>query len=259
MVLLSVVTVVLNDVAGVQRTADSLAAQTWTDVEWIVKDGGSTDGTAALLGQVTPRPTRTASGRDGGIYAAMNAGLAMCAGEWVTFLNAGDTLCDASTLREVAAVLASTDRDWGFGAVRNIAADGTPTGFQCASPFNVSGLAIGQTTVPHQATFMRRSLLESLGGFKVDFGTEADQELIYRAALRGAPFELVWPIADFRVGGRGMAGATGHFARAMRRARREQGAPLFGNALLDGVATAALVAKEHLKDLEVRVTRRMGA
>lgn len=258
MPLLSVVTVVLDDRAGLQRTADSLAAQTWRDFEWVVKDGGSTDGTLALLDAIEPKPARVESGRDGGIYAAMNAALKMCSGEWVLFLNAGDWLCEPATLAHVSTWLASTDHDWGFGAVRNIDAAGKATGFQSASPFNVSGLAIGQTTVPHQATFMRRSLLDDLGGFKTDFGTEADQELIYRAALRGAPFEMVWPIANFPVGGRGMNKQAGHFAKAMRRARKQQGEALFGNEALDAVATGALVAKEHAKALEVKLTKRLG-
>lgn len=257
MPMLSIVTVVLNDRAGLERTAASIAAQSWSDVEWIVVDGGSTDGTVQLLAEIDPRPSEYVSERDRGIYDAMNKGLGMCSGEWVLFLNAGDWLCDERTLSDVAEWIEHTDLDWGFGAVRNIAADGTATGLQCASPFTLEGLAIGQTTVPHQATLMRRSLLQDLGGFLVDFGTEADQELIYRAALRGRPFEMVWPVANFVVGGRGMNQRTGHFARAMRRARQQQGSTLFGSGLLDSVATQAVVAKEHLKALEVKATRRL--
>ena len=258
MTLLSVVTVVLDDRKGLEATAASLATQTWSDFEWIVKDGGSTDGTRDVLETIEPRPARIASGRDGGIYGAMNAALALCSGEWVLFLNAGDTLCSPQTLADIATWLTSTDRDWGFGAVRNIDASGNATGFQSASPFNISGLAIGQTTVPHQATFMRRDLLERLGGFATDFGTEADQELIYRAALQGLPFEMVWPIADFRVGGRGMHRPTGHFARAMRRARRAQHRPMFGSNVLDVLATGVMLAKEHAKGLELKVTDRLS-
>jgi GT2 family glycosyltransferase len=255
---LSVVTVVLNDKAGLQRTADSLAAQEWRDFEWLVVDGSSSDGTRQILATLDPQPSEYVSEKDRGTYDAMNKGLSMCRGEWVLFLNAGDWLCNERTLTDVAGWLDDSKSDWGFGAVRNIDANGIATGLQCASPFTVEGLAIGQTTVPHQATFMRRQLLNDLGGFLVDFGTEADQELVYRAALRGRPFEMVWPVANFPVGGQGMNQRTGHFARAMKKARKRQGMPLFGSTVLDAVATEALVAKEHLKSAEVAITHKLA-
>jgi glycosyltransferase involved in cell wall biosynthesis len=254
---LSIVTVVRNDRSGLAATAESLAMQQWSDVECIVIDGASTDGTGALLETIEPRPARTVSEPDRGIYDAMNKGAALATGEWLLFLNAGDTLCTPATLADVAPHLANQPRDWGFGAVRNIAADGTPTGFQCASPFNASGLALGNTTVPHQATFMRRTLHEQLGGFRIDFGTEADQELIYRASRRGAPFEIVWPITDFRVGGAGMQREVGHFPKAMRRARMAEQHPIGGNAVIDGAATAAMLAKSYARAVEDRIARRM--
>ena len=254
---LSIVTVVRNDRAGLAATAASIAGQRWADLEWIVIDGASTDGTRDLLDAIEPRPAHAVSEPDRGIYDAMNKGWAAASGEWVLFLNAGDTLCSEATLAEVAPHLHAQGLDWGFGAVRNIAADGTATGFQCASPFNATGLALGSTTVPHQATFMRRALLADLGGFRTDFGTEADQELLYRASLRGRPFEIVWPITDFRVGGAGMQRGIGHFPKAMRRARLAQHHPIAGNAVVDGAATAAMLAKAYAQAVEDRVARRM--
>lgn len=254
---LSIVTVVRNDRAGLASTAASLAAQQWTGFEWIVVDGASTDGTRELLDSIHPRPAHWVSEPDDGIYDAMNKGWAAATGEWVLFLNAGDTLCTPATLTDVIQHLGDQPLDWGFGAVRNIAADGTATGFQCASPFNASGLALGHTTVPHQATFMRRSLLTALVGFRTDFGTEADQELMYRASLRGRPFEIVWPITDFRVGGVGMQRGIGHFPMAMRRARKYQRQPISGNVVVDAAATVAMLAKAYGQAIEDRVGRRL--
>lgn len=256
---LSVITVVLDDCPGLHATEESLRSQTFTDFEWLVRDGGSRDGTERDLDTLDPPPAWYASAPDGGIYDAMNDALGHATGEWVLFLNAGDVLCQSDTLALVMGELVTTELDWGFGAVRNVDGGGRPIGFQNASPFNPAGLAIGQTAVPHQATFMRRSLLEALGGFRTDFGTEADQELAYRASLRGRPLELVWPITDFRVGGRGMRRPVGHFVRAMHRARREQNAPLFGNSILDRLATTALLAKEHAKVWESRISRSAGS
>ena len=256
--LISIVTVVLNDEPGLRASATSLSSQEFTDFEWLVKDGGSTDGTAETLSSLTPPPVWFKSAPDSGIYDAMNAAAAHATGDWLLFLNAGDVLSESTTLAHVATVLRGTRADWAFGSVRNLDASGRAVGWQSASPFNPLGLAIGQTTVPHQACFIRRELFESLGGYRTDFGTEADQEFLYRASLRGSPEEIVWPIADFRMGGRGMQRPTGHFARAMRRARHEQGRPLLGNRLTDDIATAALLGKEYLKAAEARLVGRIG-
>lgn len=258
MSLISIVTVVLNDAPGLRATATSLGGQQFTDFEWLVKDGDSTDGTAQALLSLTPMPVWSESSPDTGIYDAMNAAAAHATGEWLLFLNAGDVLSESTTLAHVATILGTTRADWAFGSVRNLDASGRAVGWQSASPFNPLGLAIGQTTVPHQACFIRRGLFENLGGYRTDFGTEADQEFLYRASLRGAPEEIVWPIADFRMGGRGMQRPTGHFARAMRRARREQGRPLLGNRLTDNAATAALLAKEYINAAEARLIGRIS-
>mgnify|MGYP000096467182 FL=1 len=255
---ISVITVVKDDLPGLKATAESLRYQDFADWEWLVKDGASSDGTAQALSELQPVPAWRESAADAGIYDAMNQALPHARGEWVMFLNARDTLSEPGTLARVASILQETTNDWAFGSVRNIDAEGRSTGFQTASPFNPLGLAMGQTTVPHQATFVRRSLLRRLGGFRLDFGTEADQELIYRAALQGPPTEIVWPIADFRVGGAGMQRPTGHFARAMRRARREQGRRIGGNAILDTVATTVLIGKEYAKAGEAAIIRRLG-
>ena len=258
MSLISIITVVLNDEPGLRATADSLSSQEFTDFQWLVKDGGSSDSTAEMLRSLTPLPAWCESSPDTGIYDAMNAAAARATGDWLLFLNAGDVLSESTTLGHVATILGATRADWAFGSVRNLDASGRAVGWQSASPFNPLGLAIGQTTVPHQACFIRRGLFESLGGYRTDFGTEADQEFLHRASLRGTPEEIVWPIADFRMGGRGMQRPTGHFARAMRRARREQGRPLLGNRLTDDAATAALLAKEYLRAAEARLIGRIG-
>ena len=256
--LISIITVVKDDLPGLELTAGSLRDQEYSDWQWLVKDGASTDGTAQLLADLQPPPQWFESRTDAGIYDAMNQALEHATGEWVMFLNAGDTLSEPGTLARVAPILRETTNDWVFGSVRNIDEQGLSTGLQSASPFNQLGLAMGQTTVPHQATFVRRALLQRLGGFRLDFGTEADQELIYRASLQGPPTEIVWPIADFRVGGAGMQRPTGHFAAAMRRARREQGQRIGGNAVVDTVATIALMGKEYAKAGEAALIRRLG-
>ncbi len=240
----SIVTVVLNELPGLLRTAQSLASQTRTDAEWIVIDGASTGADQVTKEMLSPSPATFISEPDAGIYDAMNKGWKEASGDWVLFLNAGDTLCQDRTLADVIPQLEESETDWAFGMVRNVDNQGKVIGIQNASPFNRMGHALGNTTVPHQATFMRKDLLERLGGFNPHIGTAADQELIYRAALSGPPLELVWPVTDFQLDGVGMQVSPSAHISIMRKARSEHGDRFLGNPVTDSAATVALYMKQ---------------
>ncbi len=87
---LTVITVVLNDPEGVDRTRTSLEAQTWIDWECVVVDGGSKDRTLAVLQAHAETISSSVSEPDVGIYQAMNKGLDLAATDWLLFMNAGD-------------------------------------------------------------------------------------------------------------------------------------------------------------------------
>lgn len=253
----SIITVVRNDAAGLEQTATSLADQVFTDFEWIVIDGASTDGTQDSRESLPRAPDHFVSETDRGIYDAMNKGSALATGRWVQFLNAGDSLCSPETLQQVSLWTSSSERRWGFGAARNIDDSGVATGLQCPSPFSIVGLAHGHLTVPHQATFMRRSLMGELGDFLVAQGMAADQEYILRAARVGEPFEMVWPVVDFRLGGAGMGHPVGHFTRSMRRYRRISATPRATSPVRDAAIDGYVIAKEWIRSVEGRLMGRM--
>ena len=88
----SIITVNLDRAADLQRTLESVTAQRWDAIEQIVIDGGSSDGSKAVLEKFALRIASWVSEKDGGIYDAMNKGLARASGEHVLFLNSGDVL-----------------------------------------------------------------------------------------------------------------------------------------------------------------------
>ena len=255
MTTLSIVTVVLNDLPGLTRTAASLAFQIRPEFEWIVIDGASTGEHRVNQKSLTAIPTVFISEPDAGIYDAMNKGWRRASGDWVLFLNAGDTLCHDRTLEDVIPRLEESRADWAFGMVRNVDHHGNVIGIQNASPFNRMGHALGNTTVPHQATFMRTKLIEELNGFNPQFGMAADQELIYRAARKGPPVELVWPICDFRMGGKGMEQSALTAVRGLRAARKAQDDYLAGSDILDRLAVLAVMGKRFAGNLVSRMDR----
>lgn len=100
MPLFSIITVTRNNLAGLKKTAESVAAQTVTDYEWVVIDGASDDGTREYLQDAAA--TYWSSEPDQGIYDAMNKGLARAKGDHLIFLNAGDIFADSHTLETIA-------------------------------------------------------------------------------------------------------------------------------------------------------------
>ncbi len=111
MPLFSIVSVTLKNRAGIEKTRDSLARQQCRDFEWIVIDGGSTDGTKEfMVGHVD-----FISEFDRSLYDAMNKGIDRASGDYVLFLNAGDELFDASTLEKISASLQKKNPDFIYG------------------------------------------------------------------------------------------------------------------------------------------------
>uniref|UniRef100_A0AB33IS44 Glycosyltransferase 2-like domain-containing protein n=1 Tax=Prevotella sp. GTC17254 TaxID=3236794 RepID=A0AB33IS44_9BACT len=98
---ISVITVVFNDAKHIRDTMESFFSQTWENKEYIVIDGGSTDGTADIIKEYQNRLTYWCSEKDGGIYDAMNKGIIQCNGDWINILNSGDTYVSAHALEDV--------------------------------------------------------------------------------------------------------------------------------------------------------------
>lgn len=103
----SIVTIAFNNLEGLRHTYASVLAQSYSDYEWIVIDGGSSDGTVEFLqSEVKLKDFRFISEPDTGIYNAMNKGLSRSLGDYVTFLNSGDSLSSKDTLASVTAAAA---------------------------------------------------------------------------------------------------------------------------------------------------------
>jgi glycosyltransferase involved in cell wall biosynthesis len=103
---LSVITIVYNNVRDIERTMLSALGQTYANIEYIIVDGLSNDGTLDVINRYRERISKVISEKDNGIYDAMNKGLAIATGDYVMFMNSGDEFCDADT---VAAVFASAE------------------------------------------------------------------------------------------------------------------------------------------------------
>ncbi len=107
--LFSVITITYNAAAAVEPTLRSVTNQTFSDYEYIIIDGDSTDGTLDIIHRYEDKISFLSSEPDGGIYDAMNKGIRASHGEWLIFMNAGDTFYNETTLQNVAAILKVRD------------------------------------------------------------------------------------------------------------------------------------------------------
>jgi glycosyltransferase involved in cell wall biosynthesis len=95
---LTVVTIVYNNVRDIERTVLSVLNQTYPNIEYLIIDGSSTDGTLELLKKYEGRLAKLISEKDEGIYDAMNKGLALASGDYILFMNSGDEIYTSYTV-----------------------------------------------------------------------------------------------------------------------------------------------------------------
>ena len=183
----SVITVVYNDVGHIRQTMESFFSQTWQEKEYIVVDGGSTDGTAEVVREYADRLAWWCSERDGGIYDAMNKGVEHVTGQWVNFLNSGDYYASDEALAGIAAD-ADHDSDdivYGNSIVRGRYADttveaGSDTAMMRLAPIYRHGCSIVKTEVQRKYAFDLSK--------KDRLGFALDWDMIFRAFHDGRAF-----------------------------------------------------------------------
>lgn len=99
--LITIVTVVFNGVSSVEKTISSVLNQSYPNIEYIIIDGGSSDGTLDIIKSYQGGISYWESGDDSGIYDAMNKGIRIASGEWISFLNAGDVFYSPEVISNV--------------------------------------------------------------------------------------------------------------------------------------------------------------
>ena len=186
---MTVVTIARNDLAGIKRTFESLASQTYTDVEHIVIDGASTDGTAEwAAANAVFADTRVLSEPDSGIFNAMNKGLWLAGRDVVSFLNSGDVFSSPTVLSHVAESYQNIRWQWAYGFSRMVTQDGRASaGGRVKRRYSWVRQTFWSREICHQAVFMRVSLARELGGFDEGLRIAADYRLVTAAGMRSDP------------------------------------------------------------------------
>lgn len=177
----SIITVCLNSAATIRDTLDSIERQSYQNVEHIVIDGASTDGTQAIVRERARRVANFLSEPDGGIYAAMNKGLQLASGNVIAFLNSDDVYADDGVLCRVARAFVQHRSDGVFGDVvfvRKTNLDKVVRHYSSAR-FHPSRIPAGWMPA-HPALFLRAGVYGRYGMFRTDYRIAGDFEFVAR-------------------------------------------------------------------------------
>ena len=186
---LSVITINYNNRDGLRKTVESVVNQTCRDFEYIIIDGGSTDGSVDVIKQYADRIDYWVSEPDKGIYNAMNKGIAVAHGEYLNFMNSGDCLHCMDTIADVLPLLVG--KDFYVGDIVN---ESNGRRDVVKFPRDLSPKTIVDQIVfrliPHQASFIRKSLFKKFGNYREDLRIASDWYFFYRTlVMNGASIE----------------------------------------------------------------------
>jgi len=155
----SIITVNLNNLPGLKQTMESVFIQTYTDFEYIVVDGASTDGSVDFIRKYATQLTKWISEADSGIYQAMNKGIRLAQGEYLLFLNSGDTLANENILDQASDQI--NGEGIAYGDLFLVDADGKKERKEYPDELNWD--YVWDHSLPHPASFIRRDLFSMAG------------------------------------------------------------------------------------------------
>lgn len=201
---ISVITSVYDRVDTINQTVQSVQAQSWHNLEHIVIDGASTDGTLQVLQRCLTAQAVWLSEPDKGIYDALNKGLARATGEVVGLMHSDDFFADDHVLEWVAAAFADPLVEAAYGDLDYVAKDDTSRIIRRwrSGDYTAAKLARGWMP-PHPTLYVRRSVIERWGGYDTRYKIAADYDAILRyfgqGRIRAAYIPRV--MVKMRVGG----------------------------------------------------------
>lgn len=187
MPLLSVITISLNAAATIEQTLESVLTQKTRELEYIVIDGGSEDGTRAVIDARRDEIDHIVFEGDSGVSDAFNKGIEFASGEFVGFLNADDYYVN-DVIVKLDRVLRTSQAGLIYG---DIYYEDPTSGFRYKESADATNLG-RYMSVYHPALFLRRTELDSIGGYRRDYRYAMDCEMVHRALAQGVEF-YHWP------------------------------------------------------------------
>ena len=201
---ISIITVVWNNKETIKDAIDSILSQTYQDIEYIIIDGASTDGTIEIIKSYGDKITKFISEKDKGLYDAMNKGISLATGEVVGILNSDDFYNSNDIIQTVVDEFESKEIDCLYGDLEYV--DGIDTSKVIRywkSKSYVDGLFEKGWHPAHPTFFIKKEFYDKYGTFNLDFKIAADYEIMLRFLLKHKlkPSYINKTFVKMRIGG----------------------------------------------------------
>jgi glycosyltransferase len=202
---ISIITVTKNDRNNIQSCIDSVQSQNYVELEYIIIDGASTDGTVDIIKQYNSKISNWISEEDNGIYDAMNKGINMASGDIIGFLNSDDLYAGPDILELVAETFQANNTDSFYGDLVYVSKDDTNNVIRNwkSCEFNFELFKNGWHP-PHPTFFVKKNIYEKYGTFDTKYKIGADYALMLKFLIKHKISVKYIPevLVKMRVGGR---------------------------------------------------------
>jgi len=178
---ISIITICYNSEKTIQDTIESVVNQDYEDIEYIIIDGNSTDGTLAILKQYERQIATIISENDNGLYDAINKGILNATGEVIGLIHADDLLADSTVISKIANVFSTIKIDAIYGDLQYVNQfDTSKVVRNWVSGEYTEGLFLNGWMPPHPTFYVKKSCYDDFGKYNLDFTSAADYELMLR-------------------------------------------------------------------------------
>jgi glycosyltransferase involved in cell wall biosynthesis len=177
----SIITVCFNSEKTISDTINSVLSQSYKEIEYIIIDGGSSDGTLQIIKSYTCGIAKFISEPDNGIYEAINKGIRFATGDIIGILNSDDIIEDKRVIEKIANTFSENEIDAVYGDVQFVDAK---KGSKIVRYYSSKGFYPGKFKFgympAHPSFYVKRELYEKMGYYKTDYKIAADYELLIR-------------------------------------------------------------------------------
>jgi glycosyltransferase involved in cell wall biosynthesis len=191
---ISIVTISFNQAEFLERAMRSVLEQTGVDIEYIVVDPGSTDGSRDIIERYRHRLAHLVLEKDNGPADGLNKGFAQASGDWFAYLNSDDFFLPGALAQAAAAIARNPSADCIYANGYMTDATGKPLRRVFSTPFSARSFVWGRSLVLQQSTFIKAESFRKVGGFNTDNRTSWDAELLVDMSLAGMSLR---PVSGF--------------------------------------------------------------
>lgn len=201
---ITIITATYNSISSIRDTYESIASQDYKDIEWIVIDGASTDGTIEYLKSNEFKIAQLISEKDNGIYDALNKGLQLATGEIIGFLHSDDIFASHTTISSIAKMFTEKKIGGVYGDLEYVNRKNSNEVIRKwkSNDFNSNYLMKGWMP-PHPTLFLKKEIYEKFGGFDDSMKISADYDFILRIMKDPSIYYHYFPsvITKMKIGG----------------------------------------------------------